>query len=244
MRYLLIGRGKMGTLIRETAASRRRRDRGRLFGRDDLDRLGQLGKVADVVIDFSRPEALPESRLLRPPHGHGRSSPAPPATRRTELRRSSGVPGHRRAGAVERQLLPGGGGAGFRALRVVAPVLRAGLRHRGHRDPPQPEGGRPQRHRQAAAGGRGPPALPSGRCTAGRAAAAAGRRTRSASTPFGAAPWRGPTPSTSSAPTRSWSSPTGPPAAGSSSAAPCTWPGCCREKPSGVYDLQNLLFGE
>nr|WP_326185369.1 4-hydroxy-tetrahydrodipicolinate reductase [uncultured Oscillibacter sp.] len=59
MRFLLIGRGKMGRLIEETA-----RAGGdevvAAFGRDDLDRLAKLGRVADVVIDFSRPEALPE----------------------------------------------------------------------------------------------------------------------------------------------------------------------------------------
>ena len=59
MRYILIGRGKMGTLIRETAAAAGDEIEA-VFGHDDLDRLGQLGKVADVVIDFSRPEALPE----------------------------------------------------------------------------------------------------------------------------------------------------------------------------------------
>ena len=32
------------------------------FGHDDLDRLAKLGRVADVVIDFSRPEALPAVR--------------------------------------------------------------------------------------------------------------------------------------------------------------------------------------
>lgn len=59
MRLLLVGRGKMGRLIEETA---------RLggdevvcaLGRDDVDRLGGMGRTADVVIDFSRPEALPE----------------------------------------------------------------------------------------------------------------------------------------------------------------------------------------
>ena len=59
MRVLLIGRGKMGRLIEETA-----RANGDevvdVFGHDDLDRLGGLGRVADVVVDFSRPEALPE----------------------------------------------------------------------------------------------------------------------------------------------------------------------------------------
>ena len=59
MRYILIGRGKMGKLIRETATAAGDEIQA-AFGHDDLDRLGQLGKVADVVIDFSRPEALPE----------------------------------------------------------------------------------------------------------------------------------------------------------------------------------------
>ena len=56
MRIVLIGRGKMGTLIRETAGD----EIEAAFGRDDLDQLGRLGKVADVVMDFSRPAALPE----------------------------------------------------------------------------------------------------------------------------------------------------------------------------------------
>lgn len=59
MRFLLIGRGKMGRLIEETA-----RANGdeivASFGHDDLEQLARLGKAADVVIDFSRPEALPE----------------------------------------------------------------------------------------------------------------------------------------------------------------------------------------
>lgn len=59
MRYILIGRGKMGKLIRETATAAGDEIQA-AFGHDDLDRLGHLGKAADVVIDFSRPEALPE----------------------------------------------------------------------------------------------------------------------------------------------------------------------------------------
>ena len=59
MRFLLIGRGKMGRLIEETA-----RAAGdeivASFGHDDLEQLAKLGKVADVIIDFSRPEALAE----------------------------------------------------------------------------------------------------------------------------------------------------------------------------------------
>lgn len=59
MRYILIGRGKMGRLIQETARASGDEVEA-AFGRDDLDRLGKLGKAADVVIDFSRPETLPE----------------------------------------------------------------------------------------------------------------------------------------------------------------------------------------
>ena len=59
MRYILIGRGKMGRLLQETARAAGDQVEA-AFGREDLDQLGRLGKVADVVIDFSRPEALPE----------------------------------------------------------------------------------------------------------------------------------------------------------------------------------------
>ena len=59
MKIILIGRGKMGRLIRETAHAAGDEVEA-VFGHDDLEQLGRLGKVADVVIDFSRPEALPE----------------------------------------------------------------------------------------------------------------------------------------------------------------------------------------
>ena len=59
MNYLLIGRGRMGKLIRETAQASGD-GIAAVFGRGDLDCLGGLGKIADVVIDFSRPEALGE----------------------------------------------------------------------------------------------------------------------------------------------------------------------------------------
>ena len=58
MRFLLIGRGKMGRLIEATAQAGGD-EVVAAFGHDDLGKLAGLGKVADVVIDFSRPEALP-----------------------------------------------------------------------------------------------------------------------------------------------------------------------------------------
>jgi len=59
VKIVLIGRGKMGRLIQETARAAGDEVEA-VFGHDDLEQLGRLGKVADVVIDFSRPEALPE----------------------------------------------------------------------------------------------------------------------------------------------------------------------------------------
>lgn len=59
MKLLLIGRGKMGTLIQQTAQAAGDEVVAAL-GHQDLDQLGGLGKVADVVVDFSRPEALAE----------------------------------------------------------------------------------------------------------------------------------------------------------------------------------------
>ena len=58
MKILLIGRGKMGQLIEATAQAGGD-EVVAAFGHDDLGKLAGLGKVADVVIDFSRPEALP-----------------------------------------------------------------------------------------------------------------------------------------------------------------------------------------
>ena len=119
MRYILIGRGKMGTLIRETAAVAGDEIEA-VFGHDDLDRLGQLGKVADVVIDFSRPEALPEIASY---------------VRRTGTALLSGTTGYTEA---EKEALFALGTAApvlwsanyslgvavlSRALRVIAPVL-------------------------------------------------------------------------------------------------------------------------
>lgn len=59
MKLLLVGRGKMGRLIAETAKANGD-EVAAAFGRDDLEQLAKLGRAADVVMDFSRPEALPE----------------------------------------------------------------------------------------------------------------------------------------------------------------------------------------
>ena len=59
MKYILIGKGRMGTLIRETAQAAGDEIQA-AFDIDNIDQLGRLGKVADVIIDFSRPGALPE----------------------------------------------------------------------------------------------------------------------------------------------------------------------------------------
>lgn len=59
MKYVLIGRGRMGQLIQETARAAGDELQAS-FDEFDMDQLGRLGRVADVVIDFSRPEALPE----------------------------------------------------------------------------------------------------------------------------------------------------------------------------------------
>ena len=57
MKFLLIGRGKMGRLIQETALANGD-EVVAMLGSGDLGELANMGKVADVVIDFSRPEAL------------------------------------------------------------------------------------------------------------------------------------------------------------------------------------------
>ena len=57
MKILLIGRGRMGRLIQQTAAAA-----GdtvvEALGRDNLRTLDTMGRVADVVMDFSAPETL------------------------------------------------------------------------------------------------------------------------------------------------------------------------------------------
>ena len=58
MKILLIGHGRMGRLIEQTALSRG----DSMGGVIDIGNLGELqtiGKVADVAVDFSAPTALP-----------------------------------------------------------------------------------------------------------------------------------------------------------------------------------------
>ena len=119
MRIVLIGRGKMGTLIRETAAAAGDEIEA-AFGRDDLDQLGKLGKAADVVMDFSRPAALPEIAAY---------------VRRTGTPLLSGTTGYTEAekerlfalGSAVPVLWSANYSLGVavlaRALRVIAPVL-------------------------------------------------------------------------------------------------------------------------
>ena len=119
MKILLIGRGKMGTLIRETAAAAGDEIEA-AFGRDDLDQLGKLGKAADVVMDFSRPAALPEIAAY---------------VRRTGTPLLSGTTGYTEAekerlfalGSAVPVLWSANYSLGVavlaRALRVIAPVL-------------------------------------------------------------------------------------------------------------------------
>ena len=119
MRIVLIGRGKMGRLIRETAAAAGDEIEA-AFGRDDLDQLGKLGKAADVVMDFSRPAALPEIAAY---------------VRRTGTPLLSGTTGYTEAekerlfalGSAVPVLWSANYSLGVavlaRALRVIAPVL-------------------------------------------------------------------------------------------------------------------------
>ncbi len=58
MRFILIGRGRMGSLIRQTAEANGD-SIAAAFGREDLEGLDRLdASAADAVIDFSQPGAL------------------------------------------------------------------------------------------------------------------------------------------------------------------------------------------
>ena len=58
MKLLLIGRGRMGSLLRQTAEAAVDQVVA-AYGREDLGALERLDKVADVIVDFSQPGALP-----------------------------------------------------------------------------------------------------------------------------------------------------------------------------------------
>ena len=120
MKILLIGRGKMGKLIQSTAQAAGDEIVAAL-GHDDLGKLSGLGKVADVVIDFSRPEALPAVCAY---------------VRRTGTALLSGTTGYTKAQKAELFALGGvapvlwsanfslGVAVLYRALRTVADVLK------------------------------------------------------------------------------------------------------------------------
>lgn len=59
MKLILIGRGKMGTLIKETAIAAGDEVLA-AFDIDDMDQLATFEGKADVVIDFSHPASLPQ----------------------------------------------------------------------------------------------------------------------------------------------------------------------------------------
>ena len=59
MKLILIGRGKMGTLIKETAIAAGDEVLA-AFDIDDMDQLATFEGKADVVIDFSNPASLPQ----------------------------------------------------------------------------------------------------------------------------------------------------------------------------------------
>ena len=191
--------------------------------------MGRLGKVADVVIDFSRPEALPEIasyvRRTGTPLLSGTTGYTP---RDMELIRSLGTA----APVLWSANFSLGVAVLYRALQTVSGVLKPDFdieitetHHNQKADAPSGTAKlllEPWTRSRPASGVR-----PGGELR--KAAEERGGHPR-----CGAAPWPGPTRSTSSAPTRSWSSPTGRPAARSLSTVPCTWPGCCRESPMGL----------
>ena len=57
MNILIVGRGRMGALLRQTAEAAGDPVVAQV-GREDLGQLETLGRVADVVVDFSAPAAL------------------------------------------------------------------------------------------------------------------------------------------------------------------------------------------
>ena len=131
MNILIIGYGRMGRLIAQTAPA----GGDAVAAAVDLDNIASLkdlGRAADVVMDFSNPAAL---------------APVEDYIRRTGTPLLSGT-----TGFSEEQM------ARLRALGAYAPVLHSGNYSLGRgdpRDPSQPESGRAQRHRADAPGRRG-----------------------------------------------------------------------------------------
>ncbi|MGI6752494.1 MAG: 4-hydroxy-tetrahydrodipicolinate reductase [Anaerovoracaceae bacterium] len=58
MKILLAGYGKMGKLIEETVLSREDMEIVGIIDIDNMDSLDTMGKVADIVIDFSHPNMM------------------------------------------------------------------------------------------------------------------------------------------------------------------------------------------
>ena len=221
----------MGRLIQETAQAAGDEIEA-AFGREDLERLGKLGRAADVVIDFSRPDAFAEIasyvRRTGTPLLSGTTGFTPEQLRQLESLGSS-------APVLWSANFSLGMAVLYRALREVSGVLKPDF------DVEKPTTTR-RLTRPAA-----PPSCcwrlwtPGGRpawSADGRGASGGGGRTKSASTPSGAARWRESTPSTSSVPMRSWN--LRQIFVNGALHMARLLPG----KPNGVYDLQKILFGE
>ena len=226
MRFLLIGRGKMGRLIQETAAAAGDTVAAAL-GREDLGRLETMDKVADVVIDFSRPETLDAVCAY---------------VCRTKTPLLSGTTGYtqdqmRRLEAVGEEV-PLLWSANFslgiavfvRALReiggILSPDFDIEITETHHNQKADAPSGTAKLLLDAVIH----PCDDAGLRPGGELRQA-GQAGESASMPSGAVRWPGPIRSASSAPMRNFPSPTGPPAARSSSMARCTWRASCRESP-------------
>ena len=238
MNYILIGRGKMGSLIRETAQAAGDEIQA-AFDINDIDQLGKLGKAADVVIDFSRPGALPEVASY---------------VRRTGTPLLSGTTGYT---PVEREQLASLGEAApvlwsanfslgiavfLRALQTVSPVLRPDFdieitetHHNQKEDAPS---GTAKLLLEAIDPAR------SMKVCCGRAGNT-GRRHRDE---IGVHALRGGTVAGTHTvqffgPDEELEITPGPPAARSLSTALCTWPGYCRENPRGFMTCKRSCLG-
>ena len=220
MKILLIGYGRMGRLIEQTAAAAG----DTVAAVVDIDTIGNLetmDRVADVAVDFSNPAALPAVAAY---------------VRRTGTPLLSGTTGMTDAGfAVLDELgqyAPVLHSANYsvgvavfrRALEAVSDVLKPDfdieIMETHHNQKVDAPSGTAKLLLEAIDPTTSiPPSM------AVRASAASGAGRRSASTPSGAARRPGPTQSAFSARTRWWRSPTGRRPGRFSSTEPCTWPG-------------------